>query len=84
MPNLMKNISFSGDHKDCYRVSANLACKINKLVMHTSFRDGFPGADRKLHPPSGIIGNIATETGAGTMVLSQFMARSLIYVEENL
>jgi hypothetical protein len=84
MPNLMKNISFSGNHKDCCRTSANLACEISKRVIHTSIRDEFPEADRKLHPPSGIIGKLATETGAGTLVLSQFMARSLLNVEENL
>lgn len=84
MPNLVKDTSFSGIQKDCRRAIASLACGINKLDMHMSIRAEFPGANRKFQQPADIIGNIATETGAGTMVLSQFMARSLINVEENL
>lgn len=41
-------------------------------------------AGRNLHAPPNIIGNIATETGASTLVLSHFMARSLYNVEDNL
>ena len=39
---------------------------------------------RNLHPPPGIIGNIPSETGADTLMLSHFMARSLKNVEESL
>ena len=84
MPNLVKDTSFPGIQKGCRRAFANLVRGINKLDMHMSIRAGFPGAIRKLEQPADIIGNIAAETGAGTMVLSQFMARSLINVEENL
>ena len=39
---------------------------------------------RKLHAALGIVGNIATETGANTLMLSHFMTRSLYNLEQNL
>ena len=42
------------------------------------------GAARKLPAPPGIVGRIAAETGAGKLVLSHFMARSLNNMKENL
>ena len=46
--------------------------------------ENIAGVGRKLHAPPSIIGNIATETGASTLVLSHFMARSLYNMEDNL
>ena len=54
------------------------------LVMHMPVPENIGEAGRNLHAPPSIIGNIATETGASTLVLSHFMARSLYKVEENL
>ena len=46
--------------------------------------ENISGVGRKLHAPPSVIGKIAAETGAGTLVLSHFMARSLYNREENL
>jgi ribonuclease BN (tRNA processing enzyme) len=62
----------------------SLSGEADVLVMHRPVPENIRGAGRKLHPPPSIIGNIATETGASTLVLSHFMARSLYKVEENL
>jgi ribonuclease BN (tRNA processing enzyme) len=53
-------------------------------VPHGPVPENIGGTGRKLHAPPSIIGNIATETGASTLVLSHFMARSLYKVEESL
>jgi ribonuclease BN (tRNA processing enzyme) len=42
------------------------------------------GVGRNLHAPPSVIGKIAAATGAGELVLSHFMARSLKEGEENL
>ena len=52
--------------------------------MHMPVPENIGGVGRKLHAPPSIIGKIAAETGAGKLVLSHFMARSLIDMETNL
>jgi len=69
--------------------------KRDKLNLHLNFMkfqdqlfNGVPGnvsgAGRNLHPPASVIGKIVAETGAGTLVLSRFMPRSLECGDENL
>ena len=52
--------------------------------MHMPVPENISGVGRNLHAPPSLIGKIAAETGAGTLVLSHFMARSLENLEENL
>ena len=54
------------------------------LVMYMAVPENISGIGRKLHAPSSLIGKIAAETGAGKLVLSHLMARSLANEEENL
>jgi len=79
-----KVVVFSGDQNGSSRAFIDFARGADILVMHMPVPEKVTGAGRKLHAPPSIIGNIATETGASTLVLSHFMARSLNNVEENL
>lgn len=54
------------------------------LVRPPAVPENIGGLGRKLHAPPGVIGKIAAKTGAVTLVLSHFMARSLVDGEENL
>jgi ribonuclease BN (tRNA processing enzyme) len=79
-----KSVVFSGDQNGNSRAFIEFARGADILVMHMPVPENIGGTGRKLHAPPSIIGNIATETGASTLVLSHFMARSLYNVEENL
>jgi ribonuclease BN (tRNA processing enzyme) len=79
-----KSIVFSGDQNGNSGAFIDFARGADVLVMHMPVPENIGGVGRKLHAPPSIIGNIATETGASTLVLSHFMARSLYKVEENL
>jgi ribonuclease BN (tRNA processing enzyme) len=79
-----KNIVFSGDQNGGSRAFIRFAHGADILVMHMPVPENISGAGRNLHAPPSIIGNIAAETGAGKLVLSHFMARSLKNMEENL
>ncbi len=52
--------------------------------MHMPVPENISGVGRKLHAPPSVIGAIAAKTGAGALVLSHFMARSLVDMEANL
>lgn len=54
------------------------------LVMHMAVPETATGSALKLHARPSRIGAIANEAGAGTLVLSHFMARSLRHLEANL
>jgi len=79
-----KSIVFAGDQNGNSRAFIDFARGADILVMHMPVPENIGGAGRKLHAPPSIIGNIAAETAAGTLVLSHFMARSLYNMEENL
>jgi ribonuclease BN (tRNA processing enzyme) len=79
-----KTIVFSGDQNGSSDAFIDFARDTNVLVMHMPVPEKIAGTGRKLHAPPSIIGNIAAKTGAGTLVLSHFMARSLYNVTENL
>ena len=78
------NIVFSGDQNGSSESFVDFARGTDVLVMHMPVPENISGVGRKLHAPPGIIGKIAAETGASTLVLSHFMARSLDNLEDNL
>jgi len=78
------SIVFSGDQNGNSDAFIDFARGTNVLVMHMPVPENISGVGRKLHAPPSVIGKIAAETGAGTLVLSHFMARSLYNREENL
>ncbi len=79
-----QSIVFSGDHNGSAETFIEVASGADVLVMHMPVPEGVSGVARRLHAPPGLIGEIATATGAGKLVLSHFMARSLRNIEHNL
>ena len=79
-----KSIVFSGDQNGSSDAFLTFAQGADVLVMHMPVHEDISGVGRKLHAPPSIIGEIATKTGAGKLVLSHFMARSLRNFEHNL
>ena len=79
-----QSIVFSGDQNGNSDAFIDFARGVDVLVMHMPVPENIGGAGRNLHAPPSLIGKIAAETGAGKLVLSHFMARSLENREENL
>ena len=79
-----QSIVFSGDQNGSSDAFIDFARGTDVLVMHMPVPENIDGVGRKLHAPPSVIGTIAAQTGAGTLVLSHFMARSLDNLEENL
>ncbi|MGB5486273.1 MAG: MBL fold metallo-hydrolase, partial [Lysobacterales bacterium] len=79
-----QSIVFSGDQNGNSDGFIEFARGTDVLVMHMPVPENVGGVGRKLHAPPSLIGKIAAETGAGKLVLSHFMARSLENKEENL
>jgi ribonuclease BN (tRNA processing enzyme) len=79
-----QSIVFSGDQNGSSEAFIDFARGADVLVMHMPVPEGVSGVGRRLHAPPSVIGDIATASGAGKLVLSHFMARSLKNIEENL
>jgi ribonuclease BN (tRNA processing enzyme) len=79
-----QSIVFSGDQNGNSDAFIDFARGVDVLVMHMPVSENIGGVGRNLHAPPSLIGKIAAETGAGKLVLSHFMARSLENREENL
>lgn len=79
-----QSIVFSGDQNGSSDAFIDFARGTDVLVMHMPVPEGISGVGRNLHAPPSLIGDIAAETGAGKLVLSHFMARSLDSLEANL
>ena len=79
-----QSIVFSGDQNGSSETFIDFARGADVLVMHMPVPENISGVGRKLHAPPSLIGKIAAETGAGKLVLSHFMQRSLENREENL
>ena len=79
-----QSIVFAGDHNGSSDAFIEFARGTDMLVMHMPVPEDISGVGRKLHAPPSVIGKIAAETGTGKLVLSHFMARSLVNREENL
>jgi len=79
-----KTIVFSGDQNGSSEAFVEFARGADVLVMHMPVPEGISGVGRRLHAPPSVIGEIAAATGAGKLVLSHFMARSLGNLQQNL
>jgi ribonuclease BN (tRNA processing enzyme) len=79
-----KSIVFSGDQNGSSEAFIDFARGTDVLVMHMPVPEGISGVARRLHAPPSVIGDIATATGTGKLVLSHFMARSLVNIKQNL
>ncbi|MGA9575761.1 MAG: MBL fold metallo-hydrolase [Lysobacterales bacterium] len=79
-----RSIVFAGDQNGGSDSFIDFARGADVLVMHLAVPENISGIGRNLHAPPSVIGRIAAETGAGKLVLSHFMARSLFNREENL
>lgn len=77
-------VVFASDQNGDDKNFIDFAKNADVLVMHMPVPEGIGGAGRRLHAPPSVIANIATEAGAGQLVLSHFMARSLSNFDENL
>jgi ribonuclease BN (tRNA processing enzyme) len=77
-------IVFSGDQNGDDPRFIEFAKDATILVMHMPIPEGGGGAARRLHAPPSLIANIANQSGAKTLVLSHFMARSLVEVQQSL
>tara|TARA_R110001599_G_scaffold337686_1_gene556191 strand:- start:8164 stop:9111 length:948 start_codon:yes stop_codon:yes gene_type:complete len=75
-------IVFSGDQNGDDPRFIEFAKNATLLVMHIPIPEGVEGAARRLHAPPSVIADIASESGAKTLVLSHFMARSLVDIKE--
>ncbi len=79
-----QSIVFSGDQNGSSETFIEFAQDADVLVMHMPVPESISGVGRRLHAPPSVIGEIAANTGAGKLVLSHFMARSLKNIEGNL
>lgn len=78
-----KTIVFAGDQNGQDDSFIDFARDADLLVMHMAVPQGATGAALQLHAPPERIGEIAKESGAGHLLLSHFMPRSLAELERN-
>lgn len=76
-------IVFAGDQNGSDPRFIAFARDATVLVMHMPIPQGAGGPARRLHAPPSVIADIAQQSGAKTLVLSHFMARSLVNIEES-
>ena len=77
------SIVFASDQNGDDPAFVDFARNATILVMHMPVPEGVSGAGRQLHAPPSVIGNIAQQASVGTLVLSHFMARSLINLDNH-
>ena len=78
------SIVFASDQNGSDERFTEFASGGDLLVMHMAVPETATGSALQLHARPSRIGAIANEAGAGTLVLSHFMARSLRHLEANL
>ncbi len=78
-----ETLVFASDQNGSKAAFAKFAKGASLLVMHLVIPEGASGVARRLHAPPSVIGMIAEQAEARTLVLSHFMARSLSDVEAN-
>lgn len=71
------SVTFSGDMNGEYGLLPRLAKDSEILVAHNAIPEDAQGVARFLHMPPSVIGQLASESTIGTLVLSHFMLRSL-------
>jgi ribonuclease BN (tRNA processing enzyme) len=78
-----KSIVFASDQNGSSDAFTAFAKGASVLVMHLPIPEGATGNALKLHARPSRVAGIAAEAGAGTLVLSHFMARSLQDLDAN-
>jgi len=68
---------FASDQNGSSENFAGFARNADILVAHLAIPEATGGVARRLHAPGSIIGHMAAKSGAGVLLLSHFMARSL-------
>lgn len=76
-------IVFASDQNGSDPAFAGFAEGATALVMHMPIPDGATGTALQLHAPPARIGEIAAKASVETLILSHFMARSLLDLEAN-
>jgi ribonuclease BN (tRNA processing enzyme) len=77
------SIVFSSDQNGSSDAFIEFAGDATLLVMHLPIPEGASGAAVKLHARPSDVARVASEAGAGTLLLSHFMARSLADLDAN-
>jgi ribonuclease BN (tRNA processing enzyme) len=72
-----QSIVFASDQNGSSEQFAGFARGATVLVAHLAIPENATGVARKLHAPASVIGRMADNSGAGALVLSHFMSRSL-------
>lgn len=72
-----RSVAFSGDTHGDDGVLERLAADVDLLVAHNAVPESASGAARALHMPPSVIGQIAHRAGAGAVLLSHRMRRTL-------
>ncbi len=77
------SIVFASDQNGSSDAFTDLAGDATVLVMHLPIPEDATGAAIKLHARPSDVARVAQEAGAGTLLLSHFMARSLNDLDTN-
>jgi ribonuclease BN (tRNA processing enzyme) len=77
------SIVFASDQNGSSDAFTDFARDATLLVMHLPIPEGATGAAIKLHARPSDVARVAREAGAGTLLLSHFMARSLSNLDAN-
>ncbi len=78
------SIAFSADNNGENPDFIDFIEGVDILVMHIAIAEDDVEEAKFLHMPPSRIGEIANEAGAGVLVLSHFMARSLMDLDDNI
>jgi ribonuclease BN (tRNA processing enzyme) len=77
------SIVFASDQNGSSAAFTDFAGDASVLVMHVAVPEDATGTALQLHARPSRIASVAAEAGAGTLVLSHFMARSLRDLDGN-
>lgn len=72
-----RSIAISGDMNGDWHTLERLAAGVDVLVAHHAVPEGAGGVARRLHMPPSVIGSVAAAAGAGRLVLTHRMRRTL-------
>jgi ribonuclease BN (tRNA processing enzyme) len=78
-----ETLVFASDQNGSNASFTDFARDTSLLVMHLVVPEDVSGVGRRLHAPPSVIGRVAGEARADTLVLSHFMARSLRDLDAN-
>ena len=77
------SIVFASDQNGSSDAFIDFASDASLLVMHLPIPEGATGTATRLHARPSDVARVAREAGAGTLLLSHFMARSLSNLDAN-